>query len=188
MNQSLRLFLEPQQRELVEDSQHLIQTFRCLHRSIDCPCQAAEAAATISDYSFVVFPAAKAYEGFLKLFFWRMHLISDQEYQGRGWRVGRSFNPDIPRRFRDDDWIYDDVQQLCNPELAGHLWQMWLDGRNHLFHFFPRDRYVLNLEQAAGLVSRIEAVMEEALACETKKNQPRRRTFSSAETSAAVLQ
>jgi hypothetical protein len=188
MNQSLSVFLEPPQRELIEDSLHLIDTFHCLTQSMDCPCRAKESSSLISDYAFLVFPAAKAYEGFLKLFFWRTRLISDQEYHGHSWRVGRSFNPDIPYKFRDEDWIYDDVAQLCSPDLAKDLWAMWLDGRNHLFHFFPRDRYVLSLAEAEKLVHRIVAVMEEALACEVKLEQPRRRAFSPSGNPATGLQ
>ena len=35
---------------------------------------------TFRDYSFVVFPAAKAYEGFLKKILLDMHLISKGDY------------------------------------------------------------------------------------------------------------
>jgi len=38
--------------------------------------------ADISDYSFIVFPFAKAYEGFLKKFLWDIGLITEDDYYG----------------------------------------------------------------------------------------------------------
>jgi hypothetical protein len=40
------------------------------------------------DYAFVVFPAAKAYEGFLKKVLFDLKLITKQQYLGDRFRIG----------------------------------------------------------------------------------------------------
>jgi len=69
-------------RGLLEDGE-LILNFVHTHHQED----------NISDYSFLVFPFAKAYEGFLKRFFLDMKLISKDEYYSDDIRIGRILNP-----------------------------------------------------------------------------------------------
>lgn len=114
----------------------------------------------VKDYAFVVFSLAKAYEGFLRDFFFHHHLISAEDYQGKHFRIGRSFNPDLPPRMRNDVWIYDDVERLRSPEIARQLWQAWIDGRNHLFHYYPHTKYVLSYEQAVERILQMIEAME----------------------------
>jgi len=49
------------------------------------------------DYSFVVFPLAKAYEGFLKKVLVEMGLSDKETVYGRHFRIGKSLNPDLPK-------------------------------------------------------------------------------------------
>lgn len=149
-------FLTPELRMGVEDSLQLLEHVRSLDSEKDLP---------VSDYSFVVFPMAKAYEGFLKLYFRRHNLLNEKHFQSRHFRIGRSFNPDLPRKFKDDVWLFDDVANLCGPDLARRMWEVWVDGRNHLFHFFPDGKYQLTLSEAEVLVNRFLKLMEEALTC-----------------------
>ncbi len=58
------------------------------------------------DYSFVVFPMAKAYEGFLKKLFFDLGLINKQQYGGDRFRVGKTLNPNLPKRYQWD-WVYE---------------------------------------------------------------------------------
>lgn len=124
---------------------------------------------TYHDYSFVIFPMAKAYEGFLKLFFFRLRLISEEQYMHRNFRIGRSLNPDVNGHQRDEEWLFDDVENLCSPELAKSLWDVWLEARNHLFHYFPDMRYVISLEEAHKLLLETAGAMSEALSCTIRR-------------------
>jgi hypothetical protein len=90
----------------------------------------------ISDYSFIVSPAAKAYEGFLKDFFLKTHIIDQYSYESDRFRVGKTLNPSL--RYKR----YSIYQKLANihqegEELAEILWSAWKRGRNEIFHFFP---------------------------------------------------
>jgi len=52
----------------------------------------------LHDYSFVAFPIAKAYEGFLKKLFYDLGFINEDDYFGKRFRVGKSLNPSLDRR------------------------------------------------------------------------------------------
>ncbi len=149
----MRAFLPSELAELVDDSLQLHQVVQSIE------------ATQFNDYSFVVFPLAKVYEGFLKLLFFQLGLVKKEVYYARHFRIGRSFNPDLVPRLRDESWLYDDVARLCGEGLARELWEVWLAGRNHLFHFFPGDRYLLNRNESGQLINRLLAAMESALAC-----------------------
>ena len=151
----LFMYLEAEQQRLIRDSLILIEYFESCSPRPD----------QVHDYAFVVFPLAKAYEGFLKTYFYRNDLITDKVYSGRHFRVGRSFNPDLPDTLRDEYWVYDDVARRCGEELAHDMWQVWLDARNHLFHYFPDEKYDLTLEEARSLVQHSLAVMRRAVLC-----------------------
>ncbi len=117
------------------------------------------------DYSFIVFPMAKAYEGFLKKFFLDLRLISVETYEGRRFRIGRALNPDVSYNQRDKYWIYDDVSRYCNGNVARQLWDAWLHCRNRVFHFFPKDQGLLSLADAKSKVEELNLAMREAVAC-----------------------
>jgi len=100
---------------------------------------------SISDYSFIVSPAAKAYEGFLKDFFLKTHIIDQYSYESDRFRVGKTLNPSL--RYKR----YSIYQKLANihqegEELAEILWSAWKRGRNEIFHFFPGSSH--NLDRA----------------------------------------
>lgn len=75
--QSWYLYLQPPERELIQISLELLAREERLNSSF-------------SDYSFIVFPFAKAYEGFLKKFFYDMSLISRDVYESHRFRIGRA--------------------------------------------------------------------------------------------------
>src|SRR6266508_1592441 len=58
------------------------------------------------DYSFIVFPAAKAYEGFLKKLLFDLGFINSSQYSGEHFRIGKSLNPNLPLRYRKSDWVF----------------------------------------------------------------------------------
>ena len=105
-------YLDIHQRELVDVSFTLLQKKDLL--------------AGLKDFSFLVFPMSKAYEGFLKKIFYDLQLINRETYQGRRFRIGRAFNPDVREYQRDEDWLYDDVERKFGKDVARQLWNTWL--------------------------------------------------------------
>jgi hypothetical protein len=121
------------------------------------------------DYGFIVFPAAKVYEGFLKSYFYQMGMISQGAYLSEYFRIGKSLNPDLPHRFRDDTWLYDDVTTVCGEQTAKQLWQAWKIGRNRVFHYNGNGgNQYLSLLEAEERLRIFQAAMEAAAQCEVK--------------------
>ena len=117
-----------------------------------------------SDYSFVVFPFAKVYEGFLKKLFLQIGAINEYQYNNDRWRVGRALNPQLEKDLRHTESVYDRIVNYCGGvELADKLWQAWKKGRNQVFHFWPGKTQPLSLEEAKVIILEIEKTMEEAL-------------------------
>ena len=108
------------------------------------------------DYSFVVFPSAKAYEGFLKKMFLDMGFISEEDYYGKHFRIGKSLNPSLPKELRHES-VYNKIVTDCNDGkvLADHLWEAWKMCRNLLFHWFPNEKNAITLAEARKRISMI---------------------------------
>ena len=148
-------YLTPWQRELVDSSFQLLEIF-------DAP----DSVFSLSDYGCVVFPMAKAYEGFLKKYFLDLGFITPELYNSRKFRIGRAFNPDVHQGQRDGFWIYDDVSRACDQQVARELWDAWLQGRNQVFHYFPDEEGRLNLAEAKSKLTIMAEAMEHGVLCE----------------------
>jgi hypothetical protein len=101
----------------------------------------------INDYSFVVSPISKAYEGYLKDFFLKLHVIDQYNYESDRFRVGKTLNPSLRyKRFS----IYQKLADLDEKgeELAEILWNAWKYGRNEIFHYFPNSIKNINRDEA----------------------------------------
>ncbi len=110
------------------------------------------------DYSFVVFPAAKAYEGVLKKILLDLKLISREDYFGKYFRIGKSLNPSLEKRFRNHSWVFDRLKGYCgDEELPMKLWVTWRESRNKIFHWFPDEVNVVSLSEAG---ERIEMIIQ----------------------------
>lgn len=108
------------------------------------------------DYSFIVFPAAKAYEGFLKILFLDLGFITKDDFYGKRFRIGKALNPELEKRLRIKIGVYDKLVEFCkDPKLADLLWDTWKDCRNLIFHWFPKEKNVINLEEAQKDLERI---------------------------------
>jgi len=118
------------------------------------------------DYAFIVFPAAKAYEGFLKNFFLDMNFITQKEFSGKRFRIGKALNPTLYsqemkkhgryKKLRLKLSVYDKVVAHCNGvELADTMWTTWKECRNILFHWFPNEKNAISLEEAESKVAQI---------------------------------
>ncbi len=115
------------------------------------------------DYSFIVFPAAKAYEGFLKKLLFDLKLITKAQYQGDRFRIGKSLNPHLAKRYQWD-WVYQKLSDMCQGEdLPLKLWETWRMARNRIFHYFPDHHEFISLSQAEQLLMAIESAMSDAL-------------------------
>ena len=106
---------------------------------------------SIHDYSFLVAPAAKAYEGYLKDFFLKIGLIDRWQHESDRFRVGKTLNPSL--RFKR----FSVFQKLADihdtgQDLAEILWDGWKYGRNQIFHYFPKNLKKLSLVDAENRI------------------------------------
>ena len=100
------------------------------------------------DYAFIVFPAAKAYEGFLKKLFLDLGFISEDDYYGKRFRIGKALNPSLEANLRRES-VYDKLVNFCGgPSLADKLWETWKYSRNLVFHWFPKEKNAITLLEA----------------------------------------
>lgn len=148
---------------LGDDLQRLLATSEFIYRvveswGVDLPGGKKE----FRDYSFVVFPAAKAYEGFLKKLFLDLGFITEEDYFGKHFRIGKALNPSLPRELRREG-VYDKIANYCQGEgLAEKLWEAWRLSRNLTFHWFPNEKNAITLKEAGERVSMIINVMDES--------------------------
>lgn len=122
------------------------------------------------DYAFIVFPAAKAYEGFLKKLFCDLGLITLAQYGGNHFRIGKALNPSLEQRLRREGWVYEELAKLCQGyALPDFLWETWKQSRNLVFHWFPKHKNFLTLEEARARYGMIlEAVDKAFSGCKIK--------------------
>lgn len=140
MNQSLEAifkkvkpFLSPKQIALILDIELVLSKLKDFDH--------------INDYSFLVAPVAKAYEGFLKDYFLKIGIISQEDYESDHFRVGKTLNPSLRyKRFS----IFQKLADIHKngEELAEVLWDAWKFGRNEIFHYFPQNIKNLSRQEA----------------------------------------
>ncbi|MGI5827695.1 MAG: hypothetical protein ACOX6V_01590 [Patescibacteria group bacterium] len=143
--------LPASQRELLQQSFYLIEDIEYKKK-------------TFYDYSFIVMPAAKAYEGFVKDMLFRLGLISEKRYTGKRFRVGKALNPALaqsdPNSF---EALYDDLENLYHSkELPELLWQTWKECRNKIFHYFIDNTQHITLHEAKERLQQILTAIEKA--------------------------
>lgn len=113
------------------------------------------------DYAFIVFPAAKAYEGFLKNLFLELDFINEKEYYGKRFRIGKALNPSLDRRFRRPQSVYSKISSFCGDiDLANRMWETWKRCRNVLFHWFPNETNAIDYKEACDRVNLILETMD----------------------------
>lgn len=109
------------------------------------------------DFAFIVFPAAKAYEGFLKTLFLDLGFIDSEDYYGKRFRIGKALNPSLDTYLRQKESVYDKlVTYIGGRELADTLWETWKMARNLLFHWFPNEKNVVTFGEAK---ERVESIL-----------------------------
>jgi len=113
------------------------------------------------DFSFVVFPAAKAYEGYLKTLFKDLNFINETDFYSKRFRIGRALNPALEKDLRENESVYDKLANYCrSKDLPNTLWETWKNGRNILFHWFPNETNAISYDEAAKTVNQILDAMD----------------------------
>lgn len=107
------------------------------------------------DYAFIVFPAAKAYEGFLKKLFLDLKLITPDDYYGKHFRIGKALNPSLEKPLRNES-VYDRLVSFTGgKQVADTLWETWKNCRNLVFHWFPNEKNAINFVEAKQRVDMV---------------------------------
>lgn len=143
-------YLSAQQRVLLGDGMFLLEDSK---RHTDTE---------PTDYSYLVFPFAKMYEGFLKQLFCDLSIIGQREYESHHYRIGKALSPNLVRRLGQRS-AYGQVEQRYGAGLAQLLWQAWKEGRNLVFHYFPHNYRALTRLQAQAAIELILRAMETAV-------------------------
>jgi hypothetical protein len=113
------------------------------------------------DYAFIVFPSAKAYEGFLKKIFLDLRFITPENYYGKRFRIGKALNPFLDRNEYQKESVYDKIAEYCGgKELADQLWDAWRLSRNLIFHWFPEEKNIISFQEAEERISLILNAMD----------------------------
>lgn len=147
---ALLSYISQGQRDLLQQGKYLLEDIE-RDRRFD-----------FSDYSYLVFPFAKAYEGFLKQLLLDVGFISNRDYTSNHFRLGKVLSPGLVERLADRS-VYKKIQDRLDTDFANKVWNTWKLGRNEVFHYFPHNLKSLTLEQARGTAGHIVATMEELL-------------------------
>lgn len=147
----LWLYMSDEQRSLASDGFVLLEDRK------------ANPNEKIGDYSYLVFPFAKLYEGFLKQLFRDLRIISDTDYRSDHFRIGKVLSPNLVRRLGKRS-AYGQIEERFGKDLADELWHTWKEGRNLVFHYFPHNYRRLTIEESEHLISLITTTMESAVA------------------------
>lgn len=142
-------FLERDLKELLEQSYRLLSAFE-------------KNKGEFLDYSFVVFPSAKAYESFLKKLLLEKNFISRQEFEGKHFRIGKALNPYLPKKMQNESVYFKLVETIGGEELPLRLWNTWKTSRNSTFHWFPNKKNVVSFEESRKRINLIVESIDEA--------------------------
>jgi hypothetical protein len=113
------------------------------------------------DYSFLVFPFAKAYEGFLKQLFLDVKFISHLDYISDHLRLGKLLSPNLVKKLGERS-LYKKIKEKAGQDLADKIWNAWKIGRNQVFHYYPHNLKALTFSQAENIIDNILSAMEES--------------------------
>jgi len=140
-------YLSQTQKDLILEGQYLMDDIILDH------------AYQFKDYSFLIFPFAKAYEGFLKQIFKDAKLISHLDYISDHLRLGKLMSPNLADRLGDRS-LYYKLVDISDTEFAEQIWQTWKLGRNQILHYFPHNLKAVSISEARTTVNNIIKTME----------------------------
>lgn len=150
-------YLSPDMQALLRDGEFLVED-STRHNTPPL----ASSGAPPTDFSYIVFPFAKLYEGFLKKLFLDAGIISQRDYRSDHFRIGKVLSPNLARRLGARS-AYAQISNRYGNELAAHLWHAWKEGRNLVFHYFPHNFRRLTRDQAIELINTLTNTMTESI-------------------------
>ncbi len=142
-------YLSQNQKDLIIEGQYLMNDIVKDH------------AYHFKDYSFLVFPFAKAYEGFLKQLFRDIKFISHLDYISDHLRLGKLLSPHLIDRLGEKS-LYKKIADVTNTDFAEKVWMTWKIGRNRIFHYFPHNLKAISFIEAEEIAEMILKTIEEA--------------------------
>jgi hypothetical protein len=140
-------YLSQTQKDLIDEGQYLMNEVIQDH------------AYRFKDYSFLIFPFAKAYEGFLKQLFKDVGFMSHLDYISDHLRLGKLLSPHLIMKLGDKS-LYEKIRINGSRELAETIWKTWKLGRNEIFHYFPHNIRAVTFDEANRTVGSILETME----------------------------
>ncbi|OGM80407.1 hypothetical protein A2434_02100 [Candidatus Woesebacteria bacterium RIFOXYC1_FULL_41_14] len=148
---------------LGEDIQKLLLTSEFIYNAVESwGAELPGGKEKFHDYSFVLFPAAKAYEGFLKKIFLEMGFITEEDYYGKHFRIGKALNPSLTNELGEQSVYVKIIKHCKGRPLADHLWETWRLCRNVPFHWFPNEKNAITLPEARERIEMIVNAIDEA--------------------------
>lgn len=149
-------YLSPHQRDLIREGSYIYQEIF------------SDGKYSFQDYSFIVFPFAKAFEGFIKQFLLDIGAINYQQYNSDHIRVGRLLSPEVSH-FTQHDSVYEKIGRIFGLDMANTIWMTWKFCRNQVFHYYPHNSRLLTLNEAR---ERIHLILSTIKTChEALKNK-----------------
>lgn len=142
-------YLSLHQRDLVREGSYIYQEIF------------SDGKYNFQDYSFVVFPFAKAFEGFIKQLLLDIGAISYEQYNSDHIRIGKLLSPELSR-INPRESVYQIVADYFGVENADMIWETWKYCRNQVFHYYPHNSKYLTLNEAK---ERIHLILSTIKAC-----------------------
>lgn len=143
-------YLDPDMKALLRDGEFLVGD------------SARHQASALTDFSYIVFPFAKLYEGFLKKLFLDAGIIDEGEYYSDHFRIGKALSPNLAKKLGTQS-AYQQISDRYGNELAARLWHTWKEGRNLVFHYFPHNFRRLSRDQAIEIIHIMTNTMKESV-------------------------
>lgn len=149
-NSFLWQYMSAPQRDLLEQGRYLVDDV------------IKDGKYNFTDYSFLVFPFAKAYEGFLKQIFLDVGFISHLDYVSDHFRLGKVLSKNLVTKLGARS-VYKKICDYSSCKLGEEIWQTWKICRNQVFHYFPHNLRSITLKEAEDIMTQIVATMEHAV-------------------------
>jgi len=116
----------------------------------------------VKDFSYLVFPWGKLYEGFLKKVFLDLNFITSEDYYGNEVRIGKLLSTGMGNKPPHRLSIVNELSssKILGENLTKVMRGVWKNSRNSVFHFFPDNVYKLDLDTAKKRINEVVKCME----------------------------
>jgi hypothetical protein len=143
-------YLTPEMRDLVVEGERLLES-----------CQ-LQGDVQIKDFSYLVFPWGKLYEGFLKKVFLDLKFITPEDYYGNEVRIGKLLSTGMGNKPAHRLSIMSELSssKILGENLTKAMRSVWKNSRNSVFHFFPDNVYKLDIDTAKKRINEVVKCME----------------------------